>query len=649
MFKTILIANRGEIACRIIKTAQRMGIETVAVYSAADRESLHVQRADRALYIGEAVVHESYLNIDAIIKAAIASGAEAIHPGYGFLSENPEFAQACANAKIVFIGPSIDAMELMASKQKAKQCLEKKGLALTPGYHGLDQSDKKLLQEAETIGFPVLLKAAMGGGGKGMRLVQKKADFYTELQATRREAKAYFADETVLIEKYIEHPRHIEVQIMADHHGNTLHIFERDCSIQRRHQKIIEEAPAANLSPKLRQKITEAAILVAQAINYHGAGTIEFLLDKHEQFYFMEMNTRLQVEHPVTEAVTGLDLVEWQLRIAAGEPLPPQEQIKLQGHAIECRIYAEDPLEQFLPSVGKIRFLKEPQGEGLRLDTGIALGSSISPYYDPMMAKLIAYGETREQAIHRMLAALKHYAIGGVKSNLSFLQAIIQAPQFMAADLSTDFLKEYPILIPTVTVEEALSIAACFDYWQAQQTNDPLEQDTFAWHAQLTRQWPYHYLMGQDRHHVLVRPMGPQTLELEINEQTHYKLSFQCLDARFIIDNGQTRSTAWIENTADTLYVYTEKGSARLERFRWQTLGTAKNTQEHSLNAPMHGTIVAVLKNKGDKIKAGERLLIMEAMKMEHTICAPKDGVLMDVFYGVGAQVNEGTELVAIE
>jgi len=409
MFSTLLIANRGEIACRIIRTAKKCGIRTIAVYSAADRAGLHVQMADEAIYIGPAEATQSYLNIDAIIHAAKISGAEAIHPGYGFLSENPAFARACAAHDIIFVGPPVAAMELMASKQRAKQCLEKTSVPLTPGYHGESQDDEDLLNAAREIGFPVLLKAAAGGGGKGMRSVMNEQHFKNALASARREAHACFGDDIMLIEKQIINPRHVEMQIMSDHHGNTVHLFDRDCSIQRRHQKMIEEAPAPHLSNKLREALAQAAITVAETIDYRGAGTIEFLVTDDEQFYFMEMNTRLQVEHPVTEMITGLDLVHWQLLIAAGEPLPLQQKnIKSHGHAIECRVYAEDSEQGGLPSTGTLRVFEEPQGAFIRIDTGFVNNNTITRFYDPMLSKLIVWGETRDEALKHMQEALTH-------------------------------------------------------------------------------------------------------------------------------------------------------------------------------------------------------------------------------------------------
>lgn len=648
MFNKILIANRGEIACRIIKTARRMGIETIAIYSAADRDSLHTKLADHAFYIGEAAASASYLNVDAIIDAAKKSGADAVHPGYGFLSENPQFARACAKAGIIFIGPSVEAMKAMASKQFAKQLLEKKGVPLTPGYHGNDQTDKTLLKEAKHLGFPVLIKAASGGGGKGMRAVEKEADFFKDLEGARREAKASFADDTMLIEKLIQNPRHVELQIMADNHGHVVHLFERDCSIQRRHQKIIEEAPAPNLSKTMRNGLAEAAIAVAQAIDYRGAGTVEFLVDGDKHFYFMEMNTRLQVEHPVTEMITGLDLVEWQIRIAADEPLPRlQNEIQARGHAIECRIYAEDPSQGFIPSVGTLHFLKEPQGEGIRIDSGVSLGSQITMYYDPMIAKLIAWGDSRSQALHRLEKALKNYSIGGLKTNIAFLQAIIKTPAFEKADLSTDFLTQQKIELPKPNVRRTLLLAASFDYLQTiAAKKNGLDLDTFAWQMHLQSQWSSAYLINNEKYTITVTPINHQELKLTYLEEI-IRLRVKYTEHQLFIEDGQQQFKAFVENYPNQCTFYEESGPITVERFNWQQ-SSQTATINKQLTAPMPSTVVAVLKNKGDKIKMGERLMVLEAMKMEHTIHAPKDGIIMDIFYDIGAQVNEGAELATI-
>lgn len=649
MFKKVLIANRGEIACRIIKTCRQMGIQTIAIYSTADADSQHVAQADNAFCVGEAPAKESYLNITAIIAAAKASGAEAIHPGYGFLSENPLFAQACHEAGIVFIGPSISAMEAMASKQLAKQMLEKTAVPLTPGYHGSDQSDEHLLMEARRIGFPVLLKAANGGGGKGMRAVHKETDFSQALAGARREAMASFTDDTMLIEKLIVNARHVEVQIMADNHGHVVHLFERDCSIQRRHQKIIEEAPAPDLSDSMRKGLAEAACEVARSIDYRGAGTVEFLVDSDEHFYFMEMNTRLQVEHPVTEMITGFDLVAWQLKIAANEPLPcKQDQILAHGHAIECRIYAEDPHQDFIPSIGQLHFLQEPRGDGIRIDSGITCHSRITRYYDPMIAKLIAWGETRSQALRRLQQALAHYAIGGVKTNIPFLQAICQHPRFINADLCTDFLSQEIINLSAPDKHLALIMAASYDYLTLTKNNeDPLLTNSFAWQMHLTSHWYWRYLIEGEQSEIKIIPLTNDRFQLQIKD-VELTLSPRLLANRLYIDNEHQTQHALVENQDQSITLYFEQGPITLERFSWQAFD-AQVAKKGQLTAPMPATVVAILKNKGDKVKEGESLIILEAMKMEHTIHAPKDGVLAELFYDVGAQVNEGAELLALK
>ncbi|MFC3909201.1 acetyl/propionyl/methylcrotonyl-CoA carboxylase subunit alpha [Legionella dresdenensis] len=649
MFNKILIANRGEIACRIIKTARKLGIETVAIYSTPDADSEHVRLADRACWVGEAPAKASYLNIEAIIAAAKASQAQAIHPGYGFLSENPLFAKACEQAGIVFIGPSISAMEAMASKQLAKQMLESTNVPLTPGYHGSDQDDQRLLQEAEHIGFPVLLKAANGGGGKGMRAVNSRAEFGQALAGARREAMASFADDTMIIEKLVVNPRHVEVQIMADNHGNVVHIFERDCSIQRRHQKIIEEAPAPDLNPQLRQQLAAAACEVARSINYRGAGTVEFLVDHQQQhFYFMEMNTRLQVEHPVTEMITGLDLVAWQIQIAANQPLPLlQEQITEHGHAIECRIYAEDPHRDFIPSTGKLHFLKQPQGEGIRIDSGITCHSTISQYYDPMIAKLIVWGETRQQALQRLQYALAHYAIGGVKSNIPFLQTICQNERFRQAQLSTDFLNQENITLPAPDEETALLFAAAYDFLATvKNTSDPVYQQAFNWQLTSAGSWTQRYLLNGELLAIRITPIDTNRFELITGADTR-ALAANYDRGHLIIDIDGQKRAAWVEALPDQLNVYLTSGTTSFGRYDWQT--NAHGGADHDLTAPMPATVVAILKKPGDAVKKGEQLIVLEAMKMEHAIHAPKDGILAEVFYDIGSQVSEGAKLLALD
>lgn len=650
MFNKILVANRGEIACRVMKTARSMGIQTVAIYSTADKNSLHVAKADQAYWVGDAPAIASYLNSDAIIKAAIESGAEAIHPGYGFLSENTEFAQACSDAGIVFIGPSISAMQAMASKQLAKQLLEQSNVPLTPGYHGSEQSDERLFEEAYLIGFPVLLKAAAGGGGKGMRAVHEKSDFMAALAGARRESMASFANDTMIIEKLVTSPRHIEIQIMADNFDNVVHLFERDCSIQRRHQKIIEEAPAPHLNPSLRQKLTHAACEVARSINYRGAGTVEFLVDKDDNFYFMEMNTRLQVEHPVTEMITGLDLVAWQIQIAANQPLPClQDAISAHGHAIECRIYAEDPHQDFIPSTGQLHFLKEPEGLGIRIDTGVTQHSHISQYYDPMIAKLIAYGDSRTQALQRMQQALKHFFIGGVKSNIPFLQAICKHPRFVDASFNTDFLAEESFTLPLPDKNMALIMAASFDYLTlTSKEDDPLLQDAFAWQMHLGSSWTWRYFIDKKEKTCEILPIDNQHFLVKTTER-EYSLAAHYQHQRLTLDDGKQTSSAWIESNASQLIVYLENGLVEIERFSWSASNANTTANPGLLSAPMPATIVALLKKQGDIIKKGEHLMVLEAMKMEHTIQAPRDGTIAEFFYDVGAQVNEGAELLRLD
>lgn len=649
MFNTLLIANRGEIACRIIKTAHRLGIKCIAIYSTADQDSLHVKMADKAYCVGAPEARASYLNIDAIISVAKKSGAEAIHPGYGFLSENPAFVEACQEAGIIFVGPTLKAMTAMASKQLAKQLLEEHAVPLTPGYHDDDQGDNRLQQEASKIGYPVLLKAANGGGGKGMRIVQNREDFQQSLDSARREAIASFGDDIMIIEKYISHPRHVEIQLMADNFGNVVHLFERDCSIQRRHQKIIEEAPAPNLSEALRSKLAKAAITVARAIEYRGAGTVEFLVDSDSSFYFMEMNTRLQVEHPVTEMITGIDLVEWQLRVAANETLPKtQEQIKAEGHAIECRIYAEDPHHQFLPSTGTIDFLNEPRECGIRIDTGIELHSEITRYYDPMIAKLIAYGSSRDEARQRLTQAINHYSIGGVKTNIPLLEAIIKNPNFKGCQLSTHFLNEHTLPLISPCIKWGVIMATCIDYLNLTSSNNTqLDLDTFGWQMHSKRHWKERYLVNQEKHEVIVTPINQDTFQLAYREETLI-LKARQIDSLLTVDDGTQTQHAHINQKTNQIELFTSSGRMTIQRTSSEHQAHKHTATESQLKSPMPSTIVAILKTKGEKINAGDPLIVLEAMKMEHMILAPGNGVLTEVFFEVGAQVNEGVELVSM-
>lgn len=649
MFQKILVANRGEIARRIFKTTRKMGIRSVAVYSSADKHAPFVQEADEAYYIGEAEASKSYLNIKAIIDVALKAGVDAIHPGYGFLSENVDFARACANAGIIFIGPDIHALEIMGSKLLAKQALNQSQVPLTPGYHGQDQSEERLLKEAEQIGCPILIKAANGGGGKGMRAVFDLKEFKTALQAAKREAQAYFADDSIILEQLMLEPRHIEIQIFADNHGQLVHLFERDCSIQRRHQKIIEEAPAIGLPEHLRKALADAAINVAKHIQYKGAGTVEFLVAQ-DKYYFMEMNTRLQVEHPVTEMITGLDLVEWQIRIAAGQPLPlEQDKIIARGHAIECRIYAEDPQAQFIPSVGQVSFLNEPQMQDLRLDSAIVKGSEISQYYDPMIAKLIVWGENREQACYKMQQALAEYAIGGIKSNRSFLQAICQHPRFVSAKYSTAFLTNESLQYPEINLEMALLAACIVDYSKSYcRSSDGIWQGNFGWHLNNQASWKTRYQLNNECYTIEVKAYNHQSCQLTLN-QKNYDLSFDYQAPKLYINDGEQIHHFLIEDHPEQLSIYTKSGPISLARFILTTKEDQNLAHSPQLLAPMHASIVSLAKGCGDTVKAGETILVLEAMKMEHSITAPFNASIKAIFYEVGAQVHEGAELALLE
>lgn len=647
MFQTILIANRGEIACRIIKTARAMGIRTVAIYSSVDKDALHVKLADLAFCVGDAPAKDSYLNIERILEIAKKSQAQAINPGYGFLSENPKFAKACADANVVFIGPSVEAIEAMASKQLAKQRLESTRVPLTPGYHGKEQAEPQLLQAAKKMGFPILIKAANGGGGKGMRAVHQEAEFSAALAGAKREATASFADDTVILEKLLINPRHIEVQIMADAHGNVVSLFERDCSIQRRHQKIIEEAPAVGLSSSLRKNLAKAACEVAQSINYTGAGTVEFLVEANDNFYFMEMNTRLQVEHPVTELITGLDLVAWQIKIAAGLPLPlTQNEIKASGHAMECRIYAEDPFHGFVPSIGQIDYLKEPVGEGIRIDSGIGLHSRISKHYDPMIAKLIVFGENRNEALQKMQAALREYCIAGLKTNIPFLQTICQHPKFIKAEISTDFLDKETISLTQPDTQLTLLMTVGFDYLMTVQSlPDALFQDCFAWQLNSNRSWTCRYQDEDEVIAVLIQAINANRLIVHLKD-TAYSMEVRMMEDKLWVEINKQCHQAYVFNQKNKLTLFTENGATSISRFNWSSMET--QTQTGQLTAPMPSTVVAILKQVGDAVKAGEGLIVLEAMKMEHTVHAPRDGVLSEIFYPIGSQVDEGAQLLAL-
>ncbi|UXS99074.1 acetyl/propionyl/methylcrotonyl-CoA carboxylase subunit alpha [Agrobacterium tumefaciens] len=657
MFSKILIANRGEIACRIIRTARKMGIRTVAVYSDADRDAMHVALADEAIAIGPAPARSSYLDAEKIIAAAQASGAQAIHPGYGFLSENAGFAEACASAGLIFIGPTPDAIRAMGGKSEAKALMAQAGVPVVPGYHGEDQADEKLAGEAEAIGYPVLLKASAGGGGKGMRIVREKREFAAELAGAKREALAAFGNDRMLIEKYLERPRHVEVQVFADGHGNCLSLFERDCSIQRRHQKVIEEAPAPGLPDTLRQRMYDAAVAAARAIDYRGAGTVEFLLDPSGEFYFMEMNTRLQVEHPVTEYITGLDLVEWQIRVANGEALPDDwGNLRINGHAIEARIYAEDPAHDFLPSIGTVSHLAFPEeGPHLRIDSGIRTGDAISVHYDPMIAKLIVWDYDRPSAVRRLRLALEKLAICGVTSNAAFLTRLAGLDAFAAAELDTGFIarNEAALFAPGATGENEIALATLGLLLSrrngAKPQADPYSpwNNTNSFRLNAPARETLRFVLDQQPVDVAVKH-EPDGFSLEIGTRAiraHGSIS-QDGTLRATVDGRQRQCRFFASDNGHALFLDGEH-----YRISQPDPVDIADTSTHTggLEAPMPGVIRAILSKQGAAVEAGDALVVMEAMKMEHTIRAPAKGTVTAINCAEGNMVEAGAMLVDFE
>jgi 3-methylcrotonyl-CoA carboxylase alpha subunit len=663
MFDKILIANRGEIACRVARTARHMAIRTVAVYSDADVDAMHVAACDEAYRLGPAAPRESYLNAAAIVAIAKSSGAQAIHPGYGFLSENEEFATAVAVAGLRFIGPPPAAIRAMGSKSEAKTIMGKAGVPLIPGYHGKSQDDALLLAQADAIGYPVLIKASAGGGGKGMRIVERRDAFAAALASARREAKASFGDDTVLLEKYLQQPRHIEIQVFADTHGDCVHLFERDCSVQRRHQKVLEEGPAPGMTSERRGRMGAAAVAAAKAIGYVGAGTVEFIVTQDGSFYFMEMNTRLQVEHPVTEMITGLDLVEWQLRVAVGEPLPlAQEEISMRGHAIEARIYAEDPERDFLPSIGTIAYLRTPQtSAAVRIDTGVRECDAISRFYDPMIAKLIAWGEDRPAALRRLESALADYRVVGVATNVAFLQRVIAHEAFAGASLDTGLIGRHSAaLFPPTSPpsERVLALAALGELVRLREgavaragaSADPWSP----WHV-LDTWWPNsddHALAlcfeaGGVEHPVRVRTRG-DAVSLAVGGRDCAASVARARDGLRVQLDGMEIAADVVARGEDR-YVFCAGESYRMRLI--DRLAHSGEEEPHAghLMAPMSGTVVAVLVSPGEAVAKGAALLILEAMKMEHTITAPAAGTVSAVNYRAGDQVAEGADLLDLD
>ncbi|TBU86697.1 acetyl/propionyl/methylcrotonyl-CoA carboxylase subunit alpha [Phytopseudomonas dryadis] len=624
---TLLVANRGEIACRVMRSAKSLGLTTVAVHSDIDRDALHVREADLAIGLGGARPGDSYLLMDKIIEAARATGAEAIHPGYGFLSENASFARKLEQAGLIFLGPPASAIEAMGSKSAAKALMAKAGVPLVPGYHGDEQDLQTFREAAAQIGYPVLLKATAGGGGKGMKVVERDSELAEALSSAQREAQSAFGDGRMLVEKYLIKPRHVEIQVFADQHGHCLYLNERDCSIQRRHQKVVEEAPAPGLSPALRQAMGESAVRAAQAIGYVGAGTVEFLLDARGEFFFMEMNTRLQVEHPVTEAITGLDLVAWQIRVARGEPLPlTQQQVPLHGHAIEVRLYAEDPQAGFLPASGHLDLYREPAaGPGRRVDSGVQQGDQVSPFYDPMLAKVIAWGENREEARQRLLSMLGETVVGGFKTNLAFLQRILAHPAFAEAELDTGFIERHraqllpaPGALPQAFWQQAAAAFLATDA-ERQRADDPHSPWAArnAWRSGLPAQIPMTLVCGDVR--------------------------------REVVFDGMAANEARVWRQGTTLYLRWEDEWQAVHRFDPIAAAEAGNAQQGGLSAPMNGSIVRVLVEVGQRVEAGTALVVLEAMKMEHSIRAPGAGTVKALHCSEGELIGEGAVLVELE
>lgn len=652
MFQKILIANRGEIACRIIQTCKRLGIATVAVYSEADAQARHVRLADEGFCLGPAASKDSYLRADAVVAVAVKAGAQAIHPGYGFLSENDAFAQACADAGIVFIGPPVGAIQAMGSKAAAKRLMDAAGVPLVPGYHGDDQDAAKLAEEAGKIGFPVLIKAVSGGGGKGMRVVEAADEFAAALASCQREGKASFGDERVLIEKYVTQPRHVEIQIFGDASGQVIHLYERDCSAQRRYQKVVEEAPAPAMTAEWREQMGQAACDAGKAVGYVGAGTVEFIVDPNDKFYFMEMNTRLQVEHPVTEMITGLDLVEWQLRVADGESLPlAQQDIPLNGHAIEVRVYAEEPEKDFLPSIGRLTHFEPPSASRyVRVDTGVETGDEISPHYDPMLAKLVVWDVDRPRAVTRMLSALSQFRILGVGNNIAFLSRLIDHPDFRNGVVDTGLIARDSDMLLRPQKDLSTAILAAATVWMLRaekaRTKDPspwAERDAWRMNSGQTRRLEFRHgdvSYTVDAH----RENGAITLSMQGFEGPASWLDLSA--GRGLLQLGEASLDVEILQAGATLQVYAGDAQARLEFVDPLEYAFTDAAAESGLTAPMPGTVIAHCVTPGKPVKKGDALLIMEAMKMEHSVNAPADGVVKEFLYQEGAQVGEGAELI---
>jgi 3-methylcrotonyl-CoA carboxylase alpha subunit len=676
MFSKILIANRGEIACRVAATARKMSVKTVAVYSKADAKAKHVTACDEAVYIGEGEGNspkDSYLRWQAILAAAKATGAQAVHPGYGFLSENEEFAQACADAGLVFIGPPPSAIKAMGLKAESKQLMEKAGVPLVPGYHGANQDEALLQKAADRIGYPALIKASAGGGGKGMRIVERSEDFANALASCKREAINSFGDDAVLIEKYVQKPRHIEIQVFGDTHGNYVYLFERDCSVQRRHQKVLEEAPAPGMPQSMREAMGKAAVDAARAVNYAGAGTVEFIVEQtggynqpeKMKFYFMEMNTRLQVEHPVTEAITGLDLVEWQLRVASNEKLPLQQSdLRIDGHAIEARICAENPDNNFLPATGALQVYRKPvhsefERSGIRVDDGVREGDAISPFYDSMIAKLIVHGRTREEALAKLDRALSEVQIVGLATNVQFLRHVVTSDSFAQAKLDTALIQREE---KALFNQEKLSLASAVSAWithvliaeRKQETADPFsKRDGWRPFGLATRSFAFEWHDQPVSAVLSYLHDGALSLKVQSGEQEASGL----LDMQAVGDAVQVSFAgerfiasvhAFSHEKGQIAGVFTARGATKIVVIDPFIQVADSAAHGGRLTAPMPGKVVSFAVKAGDAVKAGQALAVMEAMKMEHTIAAPKDGIVAEILYASGDQVTEGAELLKL-
>lgn len=659
MFNKLLIANRGEITCRVIKTAKRLGIATVAIYSDADANALHVQMADEAVNVGPAPSKDSYLQAEKIIDIAKSLGVDAIHPGYGFLSENADFCRLCEQHNIVFVGPPVGAIEAMGSKSAAKAIMEDAGVPLVPGYHGDDQDPALIKKHADDMGYPVLLKAAAGGGGKGMRQVWSEEEFDEALAAAKREAMSSFGDDHMLVEKYLTKPRHVEFQVFCDNQGNGVYLFERDCSLQRRHQKVIEEAPAPGMSETLRAQMGDAALKAAAAINYSGAGTVEFLLDEDGSFYFMEMNTRLQVEHPVTEYITGQDLVEWQLRVANNESLPlSQDQLQINGHSFEARIYAEDPANGFLPCTGHLALLRPPvENANVRVDTGVLQGDEVSVYYDPMIAKLVVWDEDREKALTRLATALSEYHVEGPTTNIDFLYNLASHPAFRAAELTTGFIDQHSdslFVQKEQDLARLLPKAAMVVLLNRANRASNFNQDSFSpwqantdWRANETHDQSLTLSVG-DKDHAMTVQQHEGHVDIVFGED-RYHCSGELEGNTLLVSVNGHRSKATVVAHDGGYSMFSDGVAVKFAEVLPDLGLDDADEGGQGFTAPMNGTVVALLVEPGKPVKKNETLMVMEAMKMEHALKAPSDGVVSEFFYAAGELVDGGAELLAFE